>query len=630
MLRNLYYTFTLSEQKEYLMTQFKKHRKSIFTIMTISIPVLFFVFLELFLCAFDLFSQQSLFYEEGKRVTINPNVGERYFNKKLMPVPNLYPQTFELEKGKNTFRVFCLGGSTTAGFPYEMTVPFPGQLKMMLEEDYPDKKIEVINLGLSAVNSFTVLDWVPDVLKYNPDLIILYMGHNEFYGAYGTGSTVSISNNAGFVRFVLNLRKLHTTQMIISFLDLFMSNSGDASSATVMEKVVAKNFIAADSELREITYKNYRENLELILQECAEVDVPVMLSNLVSNLKDQPPLDRDNSNDSDSSSSLYSYNLGIKLLASRDTTAAFGKFLEAKDRDAVPFRAHSELNKIISETAQQKNIHFVDMEKAFRYFSPETIPGSRIFCDHLHPNPVGYRIMANEFRNAISKTGLLSTDYGDRKYSIIPEKVTGLDWEIGAVKLYKLTRSWPFGNQRVDYKNYTPFVNEKTASVAMDYIFNHHVWGKAHEEMADFYKTNNEFEKACLEYEAIVEMYPDKHKFYTNLIECGKKINAWKLVKQTCEKGIKQFVLNGSFYYDLAMANRVMGDMDTAIKNLKLAAESQGATKDQQARYYFTYVSFMLDASNNENAKSAYKDFIALFPDYPPAQTLKERIERLD
>ena len=78
-----------------------------------------------------------------------------------------------------TFRIFCLGGSTATGYPYWYNASFSFFLKTRLKIIFPDKNIEVINLSMTAVNSFTVLDMVKELPEYEPDLILVYDGHNE-------------------------------------------------------------------------------------------------------------------------------------------------------------------------------------------------------------------------------------------------------------------------------------------------------------------------------------------------------------------------------------------------------------------------------------------------------------------
>ncbi len=50
-------------------------------------------------------------------------------------------------------------------------------------------------MGISAINSITLRDIIDDVLEENPDLIIIYTGHNEYYGALGPASNISGFNN---------------------------------------------------------------------------------------------------------------------------------------------------------------------------------------------------------------------------------------------------------------------------------------------------------------------------------------------------------------------------------------------------------------------------------------------------
>ena len=115
-------------------------KKISFRVFLVIIPFLFFISLEFFLRLFGLFNPQFLFFEKKNNdfIQVNSNIGQKYFDSKKVPVPNMYPQKFSAIKSKRTFRIFCLGGSTTAGFPYEMNVPFPQQLKFILEDNYSE------------------------------------------------------------------------------------------------------------------------------------------------------------------------------------------------------------------------------------------------------------------------------------------------------------------------------------------------------------------------------------------------------------------------------------------------------------------------------------------------------------
>ena len=104
-----------------------RSKKIIFYFIIILIPIAFFVILELALRIFNygenLNLVQTIEKNAVKYYQLNKNVAQRYFTKiSKNLIPQLYPQTFEFKKSPQTFRIFLLGGSTMAGFPYELNV----------------------------------------------------------------------------------------------------------------------------------------------------------------------------------------------------------------------------------------------------------------------------------------------------------------------------------------------------------------------------------------------------------------------------------------------------------------------------------------------------------------------------
>ena len=606
-----------------------KRKKIIFSIFAALLPLAFLVLVEVSLWVVDAYPQPPLFLEfedeEKAFIQVNSQVGERYFNKNVMPVPNLYPQTFEAQKGSKTTRIFCIGGSTTAGFPYEMTVPFPRQLEMLLRADYPNQEFEVINLGLSAINSFTVLDWIPEILDQDPDLILMYMGHNEFYGAYGTGSTISLGHDGRIVRLVLKLQKLRTVQMVYSIIRGASEPASIEASSTLMEKVIDDKFIESNSVLRIQTRVNFAANLDAILKKCQSADVPIILSNLVSNIRDQVPLDMTSSPQKKATKAYNLYQKGLLEFDQGDTVTAYISLTRARNNDQVPFRGNDYINEILSDRARRHGLTIVDMENAFRRASPSGIPGSELFCDHLHPNPLGYHIMAREFQVAIATSSLLPA-VEETQLPIKPLLVTNLDWEIGGLKVFKLLHRWPFGNRQVDYSHYEPISNESTVKIAQDYLFKHHIWGKAHSEMADYLLERSEFKEACQEYQAIIEIYPAKVAYYTKLVDCAKQANLYELVVQTCEKAMTITSERGMFHYNLAISKRVSGEMEAAMTHIKAAIEAPELTRVQSANVYFTYALFLLDLHKPSEAAAVLTELVSEVPDFTKAQELLQKL----
>ncbi len=70
------------------------------------------------------------------------------------------------------------------------------------------KKIEIINTAMTAVNTYTILDFMDEVIAQKPDAILIYAGHNEFYGALGVASMESLGKYPFFVRTFLQTTKI--------------------------------------------------------------------------------------------------------------------------------------------------------------------------------------------------------------------------------------------------------------------------------------------------------------------------------------------------------------------------------------------------------------------------------------
>jgi tetratricopeptide (TPR) repeat protein len=89
-------------------------------------------------------------------------------------------QEFPATKGKDTYRIFCLGGSTTFGRPYDDTSSFAGWLREILPLAAPDIQWEVINAGGVSYASYRVAHLMEELVRYEPDMFIVYTGQNEF------------------------------------------------------------------------------------------------------------------------------------------------------------------------------------------------------------------------------------------------------------------------------------------------------------------------------------------------------------------------------------------------------------------------------------------------------------------
>ena len=104
-----------------------------------------------------------------KVVSVNP-AKLVWFNK----------QTFPEAKSADTFRIVCLGGSTTFGRPFDDSTSFCGWLRTLLPMVDSNRNWEVINAGGISYASYRIATVMEEFSEYEVDLFILYTGQNEF------------------------------------------------------------------------------------------------------------------------------------------------------------------------------------------------------------------------------------------------------------------------------------------------------------------------------------------------------------------------------------------------------------------------------------------------------------------
>ena len=179
------------------------------------------------------------------------------------------------------------------GFPFYKNGSFPRILKHRLSKTFPDKNIEVINTGMTAVNSYTLWDLTDKIIEQEPDLVIIYAGHNEYYGALGAGSSVFMGNHPFLVRTYLKLKHLRVFQLLENaYSEIIKSNAKEGyqvGETTLMEVMAREQQIPYKSEVYQAGIDQFRSNFQKIISKYQAHDVPVILSTLVSNEKDIAP-----------------------------------------------------------------------------------------------------------------------------------------------------------------------------------------------------------------------------------------------------------------------------------------------------------------------------------------------------
>lgn len=504
-----------------------------FYLILIIIPFLFFILLEIGLRIFNYGNDYTLFQNLSEEFSeyyfINPDIGKKYFNTKV--VPAVIPDAFKINKSKNSYRIFVLGESSTAGWPYVSNASFPRQLKRRLQLLYPNKEIEVINMGMSAISSFTIRDFVPQIIEQKPDLVLIYTGHNEYYGSLGVGSAESLGKNRFFVNLFLSLQDYKTIDLIRNVIKWTLSIGGSSSASdkegqeTLMGRMIGESLIPLDSDTFNEGIKQFEGNLTDIISMLKKNNINIILSTVASNIKDHKPFNSIESNNLPSAESIY--NQAKINYQNGNIEKAKELFYYAKDLDALRFRAPEKINSVIKEIGNNFNLLLVDFDSLFSSKSENGLIGNNIMVDHLHPNIEGYSLIAKGFYEVIEGNKLIP-DVEPIKYSINQQDsilnsnfpFTRLDSLLAEMKLIQLLGSYPFvpkgsPNLLMRQHKIKDFIDTISVLVINGDMF----WDEAHSKVADWYYNQNDFENFFKEMRAIIADRPFNQRAYSYAID---------------------------------------------------------------------------------------------------------------
>lgn len=520
----------------------------LFRVIAISLPFLLIGILELSLRMMNYGHSMDLFIEYGNNkefLTVNPSASERFFpNKQFASVGN--QELFKKEKDPQATRIFVLGESTTIGYPYFHNGSFHRWLLYRLSRSYPDKQFEVINLALTAVNSFTIYGFAKELVDYKPDAVLIYTGHNEYYGGLGVGSTQTIGGNPALVNRLLSIRHLRTVQLLFNISQRITNTASDkeiSPNATRMELMVKNQQIPYKSKLYKKGINQFSYNMNATLQLFNKNKIPVFIGNLFCNIKDLPPFISSTYNCKHVSEFSKYYNGGLAALKQKDTNAALsnlkaanaicpthamcnyllGKIMlskadyktagtylrNAKEYDELRFRAPEDLNTIITDlSVKYPNVHVVDIKGILEKQSENNLPGDAVFTDHVHPNLAGYYLMSVAFYNELKENKILPgrTDCEITDVQLAKEMpVSASDSLAGALRIINLKGRWPYNGKANNY----PVPEDGPEKEIATKLFHKEIdWVTAQKNLYTLYLNMGQLEKAAEITEGVVLEYP--------------------------------------------------------------------------------------------------------------------------
>lgn len=346
---------------------------------------------------------------------------------------------FPAKKPANTKRVFCLGGSTTYGRPWDDRTSFAGWLREFLPVVSPDDEWEVINAGGISYASYRVAEVMRELTNFEPDLFVVYTGQNEFlenrtFGHLSRQSTTRIAITSW-------AKKTAIYSAAQSLLKSAKSSSVDAPrglktpsqpiersspipSPEVDERlnhtIGPTDYVRDDKNALSVE-RDFEANLHRMADIASGSGAQLLLITPASNESGCEPFKSDFSDDAseqdvqsvrttlakadaDNASSLgdlnnaiqrqpryaeLHYRRGLALLRQEQQVQALASFRRAIDEDVCPLRATTRLTQIVRDVAARRSVAIVDFETKLRSLRRSDDGGlcfgSQDFVDHVHP-----------------------------------------------------------------------------------------------------------------------------------------------------------------------------------------------------------------------------------------------------
>ena len=505
-------------------------RRWLFRLFMLAIPVLFFVLLEAGLRLGGYGHSYPLFIPVADApgyLQASQEVVRRFVVEETRePGVEIWPVPFPADKAPETLRIFVQGGSSAAGWPYGFGASLAGMLQQRLQASLPERNIEVISTAMTAVNSYTLMDFADEIVAQQPDAVLIYAGHNEFLGVLGVGSAVSAGRTRPVVLTYLALRDLRILQLLKhSYPGLttpVASREGPAQSGgTLMRRIVGKSHIAFDSPLYHRGEAQFRDNLTVLLERYHDAGIPVFIGTLASNEKDLAPFASRLAEGTDVAAWRRHLETGVDALFDGDTDLAsisleeamalddraasvhfalgrlFEKqgeyaaarlaYLEARDRDQLRFRAPQSFNRIIRAVAKEQGAQVVEVEASLLDHAAHGIIGNELMLEHLHPNLWGYFLLADAYYQVLLDGGLLGAEAQvisrEQAWSELP--VTAVDLKKADYEIMRLTSDWPFRAERSLPAN--PVRSNEIEQLAYSLFKGETTWSSAMEQLQAYY-----------------------------------------------------------------------------------------------------------------------------------------------
>jgi lysophospholipase L1-like esterase len=349
---------------------------------------------------------------------------------------------FLASKPPGGFRIFVIGESEAEGVPYGTQLAFASWLAQRLAAQAPEVHWEVVNAALAGLQSWSALAVVRDIARYQPDLLVVYLGHNE------TGTRFSANERRwldprGFAwrAWVVDTRLYQGLSRVLPVRarSRLIDVRSVQRTGTVSQGGRRVHATPAD---RALSAALFRARLVEMVRTMRSAGARSMLLTLSQNFSEWPPAASshragmrpeekaawraavragDVLAPHDCAGALAAWSRALALddgfaqlqfkMATCERTlgqleAAYARFRHASDLDRLPQGAPTLLNDIVRDVARQEDAILVDVDLIFREASGPRLVGNDLFIEAMHLNLRGHQLIARAVTDAIRESGV--------------------------------------------------------------------------------------------------------------------------------------------------------------------------------------------------------------------------------
>lgn len=373
------------------------------------------------------------------RIRVFERQGEIYRTRHPGPGATFNDESFRVARPVDGLRLFTLGGSSSYGFPWDGRVAFPALLGDVLQAAHPDRPVESVNAsGISyAMHRLNLV--ADELLEYEPDLFVVYSGHNEFVEP---AAFEALKNRSPVRTRVEGL--LAQTRLYSGLYTLLGRVRAPPALPDFDERVRRVDAATFAPSAKAAVVDEFGWRLRRLVRRARDHGVRVVLCTVPANLRDwrpeaswvdpslSPAQRRSLETDLDEARRRLEqgqpaqaldaldralalqphHALGYYLAAQAhrslgDSAAAARAWTRAADEDASPSRRLSAMNDTLRAVARDHatGVLLVDVERRIAELSVAGVPGFDWIEDYVHPTPAGHREIAWSLWQALDASG---------------------------------------------------------------------------------------------------------------------------------------------------------------------------------------------------------------------------------